>query len=107
MPDKNTGFAIATLARKTDKVRRVFNHLAIRKPSTLKQRSHDTWLTTKVKASLLADDIAQGTGTKVVTERKTVYLMGLVSRKQAERSVKIAQQTDGVRSVINLMQYTR
>lgn len=107
VPDKDSGFKLVAQARQLPAVRRVFNHLHVGPPSSLAERGHDTWLTTKVKTRLFGDDLAEGTVIKVISERGVVYLMGLVKRAQAERSVALARKSDGVRAVVNLMQYSR
>ncbi|MCH1933169.1 BON domain-containing protein, partial [Shewanella sp. A25] len=43
---------------------------------------------------------------KVVTENGEVFLLGLVSRAQADLAVDIARNTSGVRKVIKVFEYT-
>ena len=51
-------------------------------------RSSDVYITTKVKAKLFADKILSGLVIKVNTEKGVVYLMGIVSQKEAEIAVR-------------------
>ena len=44
---------------------------------------------------------------KVVTENGVVYLMGIVTQKQADLAVDIARQISGVQKVIKIFQYTK
>ena len=46
-----------------------------------------------------------GAQVKVVTENSTVFLMGLVTRKQGEQITEIARKTRGVKRVIKLFEY--
>lgn len=85
-------------------VRQVHNELQISAPSTFKTRSNDTWITTKIKTKLLASSI-QSRRILIITEAKTVFLMGLVSRYEAERITKVAQNTDGVMQVVKVFEY--
>jgi osmotically-inducible protein OsmY len=71
------------------KVRRVHNELLIAAPSALPSRSSDAWITSKIKAKLTTDEAIDPFFVKVVTEHGVVYLMGIVSRAEAERIVKI------------------
>jgi len=42
---------------------------------------------------------------KVVTEANTVYLLGLVTRKEAADATEIARTTGGVQRVVRLFEY--
>lgn len=88
------------------KVRKVVNEVVITEPTSLQSRSHDTWLTTKVKSSLLTTDEIPGNQIKVVTENGTVFMMGLVTRKQGSDAAEIARTTTGVRRVVKIFEYT-
>lgn len=87
------------------RVRRVFNELAITDASNLKQRSIDSWITTKIKSSLLAEGRIDPTRIKVITENNVVYLLGLVTLDEAETATMIARQTTGVSEVIRAFEY--
>jgi len=95
------------IARKQEKVRRVFNELTIAAPSSMMTRSSDSWITTKVKSSLVGLDIEgfDPTRVKVVTENGTVFLLGLVYNKEADATVAKAQQAAGVQRVVKLFEY--
>lgn len=93
------------LARAVPKVRRVANHLTIGPASSLASRSRDSWLTTKVKSQLLADQDVPGNQIKVVTEAQTVYLLGLVTHSQGDRAGAITRHTSGVKRVVKLLEY--
>jgi osmotically-inducible protein OsmY len=43
---------------------------------------------------------------KVVTEDSVVYLMGLVTHKEADEATEIASTTGGVRKVVKVFEYT-
>lgn len=95
------------IARAQDKVRRVFNEVTIAAPSSAMTRSSDTWITTKVKSSLLSVKIDgyDPTRVKVVTENGTVFLLGLVYHKEADATVTETQQIAGVQRVVKLFEY--
>lgn len=60
----------------------------------------DTWITTKVKSSLLADSDVAGMDIRVVTTNGVVGLSGNVdSQVQADRARQIAQDIEGVARV--------
>ncbi len=96
----------ASLAAAVPKVRSVHNELAIAAPSSLVARSSDSWLTTKVKTTLLSEMALDATRVKVVTEKGVVYLMGLVSGEEAERATDLARRVSGVERVVRLFELT-
>ena len=95
------------LARKQEKVRRVYNELTIAAPSSMMTRSSDSWITTKAKSSLVGLEIDgfDPSRVKVVTENGTVFLMGLVYHAEANAAVTAAQQVSGVQRVVKLFEY--
>ncbi|MBM2829933.1 MAG: phospholipid-binding domain lipoprotein, partial [Gammaproteobacteria bacterium] len=62
--------------------------------------------TSKVKTKLLTLDNFDGTRVKVVTDKGVVYLMGLLTRAEADRATEVTRQTGGVQKVVKLFQYT-
>ena len=85
-------------------VRSVVNDLAVMPPSTLSQRSTDTFITGKVRASLVDAQDISANSFKVVTERNTVYLMGRVSQREANRASDIARGVTDVRKVVRVFE---
>lgn len=64
------------------------------------QPINDTWITTKVKSSLLADSDVAGLNVEVETVNGEVRLSGNVdSQAQADRAVQIARDIEGVTNV--------
>ena len=97
--------ALATnVVRKIHGVRRIYNELEIAAPSSSLTRSSDTWITAKVKTWLLGRSDTEGGRVKVVTEDGVVYLMGLVSREEAERISSVAADISGVQRVVRLFE---
>ncbi|MEM6998870.1 MAG: BON domain-containing protein [Pseudomonadota bacterium] len=94
------------IVKGVDKVTHVYNELSIAAPSSLTARGSDSIITTKVKTKLFANKDVTGIEIKVVTEKGVVYLMGIVSRAEAEVATEIARQTGGVQKVVKLFQYT-
>jgi osmotically-inducible protein OsmY len=85
-------------------VREVVNELGVTNSPTLKERATDTLITGRLKASLVdAKDLA-ATSFKVVTERGTVYLMGRVTQREADRATNIARNIPGVSRVVRVLE---
>ncbi|HEX7889353.1 MAG TPA: BON domain-containing protein [Ramlibacter sp.] len=92
------------IAARVDNVKSVVNELAAMSPTTLPQRSSDTLITTKIRASLVDAQDLQANAFKVVTERSTVYLMGRVTPREADRATSIARQIGGVQRVVRIFE---
>lgn len=89
---------------KINSVRQVHNELTAGASTTFQDRSKDSWITTKIKTKLIASSI-QSRRILIITEAQTVFLMGLVSRYEADRITKVAQNTSGVKQVVKVFEY--
>ncbi|MHA7601012.1 BON domain-containing protein [Alicycliphilus sp. T452] len=87
-----------------ENVRSVVNDLGVMASSSLSQRSKDTFITGKVRASLVDAQDLSANAFKVVTERNVVYLMGRVTPREAKRSAEIARGVDGVSKVVRVFE---
>lgn len=87
-----------------ENVKGIVNELAVMPNTTLAQRSNDTLITGKVKASLLDDRELYVGAFKVVTERGVVYLMGRVTQREADKATQIARHTSGVQRVVRIFE---
>jgi osmotically-inducible protein OsmY len=85
-------------------VRSVSNYLLIGGASTLASRSNDAFITSKVKARFVDYHYFAANHVKVVTEWGTVFLLGLVTQKEADAAVDIARTTGGVLKVVRLFE---
>lgn len=88
-----------------ESVRNVVNEIQIGPPSSYGARSSDSYITSKVKARLLDNKIVSPNYVKVVTEAGTVYLMGMVTRKEAEAAAAVASTTSDVKKVVKVFEY--
>lgn len=86
-------------------IRRLYNEIAISAPSSLASRAHDLWITTKIKAKMIAAKGISPTRVEIVTERGIVYLLGLVTSQEARRAVAVARRTEGVQRVVKAFEY--
>lgn len=87
-----------------ENVRAVVNEVAAMPPSTLAQRSNDTFITGKVRASLVDAKDLTANSFKVVTERGVVYLMGRVTPREAQRATSLASGVTGVVKVVRVFE---
>lgn len=94
------------IAHNSDKVKRVHNELQVAAPSSGMTRASDSYVTSKVKAALIKVKLPgfDPLRVKVVTENGTVYLMGLVSRQEADAATDVARQVGGVQRIVKLFE---
>lgn len=93
------------IVKAVDNVKTVHNELAIDVKSKLTERNNDAYITSKVKTRMLTENKFPANYVKVVTEATTVYLMGIVTHKEATDAVEIARTTEGVRKVVTVFEY--
>ena len=87
-----------------ENVRSVVNDLAVMPTTSLGQRSNDTFITGKVRASLVDAKDLSANAFKVVTDRNIVYMMGRVRPREAQRATEIARGVSGVSKVVRVFE---
>jgi osmotically-inducible protein OsmY len=87
-----------------ENVREVINELGVTNSPSLKERASDTLITGRVKASLVDAKDLSASAFKVLTERGTVYLMGRVTQREADRATDIARNTQNVSRVVRVFE---
>lgn len=92
-------------AQAVDGVKVVHNELRVAYPTPANIRANDTLLTTKVKARLAAETDVPSTKVKVVTVNGVVYLLGIVSRTEADNITYSVRQVGGVQKIVRLFEY--
>lgn len=96
---------VEQVVSRVENVQSVVNELAVLGNATLTQRSSDTLVTGKVKAGLVDTKDLYANAFKVVTERGTVYLMGRVTEREANRATEVARSTGGVQKVVRVFEF--
>ena len=107
-PNEGIRARIEVMMKDIPKLRRIHNEIVIAAPSSMLTRTSDTWITTKVKTSLIGIDNLPGfdaTRVKVVSENGTVFLMGIVKRDEADAATDAARRVSGVQRVVKLFEY--
>ncbi len=93
------------LVRNLKNVRLVHNELVVADLTVFESRTYDTWITSKVKTAMLTTPDFDATRIKVVTENKSVFLMGMISIQTGNQAAEIARHVEGVAKVIKLFEY--
>lgn len=97
---------ILAIARTFPEVRQVVNEINIAGKTTFTSRANDSWLSGKVKTRLYKETKMDATRIKVLTENSNVYLMGLVTREEAEAATDVVRTVGGVVRVVKVFEYT-
>lgn len=104
VPDAAAKSDIEKLVSEVQNVKAISNELQVAATSTLTARSNDTYITSKVKARFVDANQFAANHVKVVTEAGVVYLMGLVSQKEANAAVEVTRTTGGVQKVVRVFE---
>ena len=97
---------IEVIVRDIPNVKNVFNEVLVAGNSSLAARGNDTAITSKVKTRFLGNaGKFSPNHIKVVTENSVVYLMGIVTKSEAEAATEVASTTSGVQRVVKLFEY--
>jgi osmotically-inducible protein OsmY len=104
-PDAAAKTEIEHIVAGLSNVRGVTNEVQIAGVSSYAARSNDAYITSKVKARFVEANRFAANHVKVVTEAGTVYLMGLVTRGEADAATDLARTTGGVQKVVRVFEY--
>lgn len=96
---------IIDIVRVIPNVKLVHDKLAIAEPSPLNFRATDTLITGRVKTALTQLPNFDSTWVKVVTEKRTVYLMGLVHRNEGAAAIDAARHESDIKQIITVFEY--
>lgn len=86
----------------TPKVRRLVDETRLSPLSSQQWRLNDSAMTAKVKSRLASSAAFHVAHVKVVTEGNDVFLLGRVSRKEADAAIEIARTTTAVNRVVSV-----
>jgi len=91
----------AKLAWQTQGVVEVINEINVESETSLSQASKDLYITTSLRARLLADSEIAAVNYKVETVRGTIYLLGISQNKnELVRVISHARDISGVRNIV-------
>lgn len=95
------------IVSQVEQVRRVVNELEIGSTASFGEHARDVALTAEVKLRLTKIDLPDfdSLRVKVVTERGTVFLMGLLTKEEAHAVTEVVRYVSGVRRVVKVFEY--
>ncbi|MCK9215722.1 BON domain-containing protein [Rhodoferax sp.] len=104
VPNAQDKQLVEQIVTRVDNVQLVVNELAVLGNSSLTQRTSDSLVTGRIKAAMVDSKDLFANAYQVVTERGTVYLMGRVTQREADRATEIARSTPGVQKVVRVFE---
>lgn len=95
------------MIRKISEVRRVVDEIQIEPSASIARQGNDAYITTKAKIKLFEVKLPDfdPTRVKIVTDNGTVYLMGIVSRQEANEVVNKVRYVSGIKRVVKIFEY--
>jgi osmotically-inducible protein OsmY len=95
------------LASQVEQVRRVVNEIEIGSDASIGEHSRDLALITEIKLRLSNIDLPDfdSLRVKVVAERGSIYLMGLLTKEEANAVTEVVRYVSGVRRVVKVFEY--
>lgn len=102
---ENVKMDIERIVGSIPNVKGIANELQVGDAAGIGARSGDSLITSETKMRFVRSSAFKADHVKVVTESGVVYLMGLVTRAEADASAEIASTTKGVQKVVRVFEY--
>ena len=95
------------IVRHLKKVRRVHDEIRVADLTSFESRAKDSWISSTIKTNMFGTKYFDATKVEVITENRSVYLMGFVTEEQGTQAAEIARQVEGVVKVVKLFEYVK
>ena len=105
VPSEQMKLDIGNSVRSISSVKNVLNEITVGGNTALTARANDTFITTNVKTRFINNGKFSINHVKVVTEAGTAYLLGIVTREEADVATELARTTSGVSRVVKVFEY--
>jgi osmotically-inducible protein OsmY len=104
VPSEDMKTEIGRIVSAVPQVKGIYNELAVGPVASYSARSNDSYITSRVKGRFIDSGQFNAVHVKVITEAGVVYLLGLVSQREADAAVQVARTTTGVKKVVSLLE---
>lgn len=105
VPDAASKTHAGSVAEKVRHVRRVHNELEVMPSQNLGSRTSDSYLATKVGSNLLGTKGIDSGRIEVVVSNGKVFLMGLVTQEEAQRTINSIKEVSGLKGIVKVFEY--
>ena len=93
------------IKRNAPKMKQLINEVEVMPNSSYLSRAKDGIITVQIETLFLNQEVFHPSHVRVMTERKTVYLMGSVTKREAEHATNLATKAKNVDKVVKLFNY--
>jgi len=87
------------------KIEQLINEVEVMPNTSYLSRAKDSVISVQIEALFLDQEVFHPAHVSVLTERKTVYLMGSVTKREAEHATNVASKAKNVKKVVKLFNY--
>ena len=94
-----------TVKKRAPKMSQLINEVAVMPNSSYFNRARDGVISVQIEALFLDQEVFHPAHVSVLTERATVYLMGSVTKREAEHATNVASKAKNVKQVVKLFNY--
>jgi len=91
--------------KKAPKMNQLINEVAVMPNSSYLNRAKDGVISVQIEALFLDQEVFHPAHVSVLTERATVYLMGSVTKREAEHATNVTSKAKNVKKVVKLFNY--
>jgi osmotically-inducible protein OsmY len=105
-PDENTRDYLESMVKsKSPKINQLINEVEIMPKSSYLDRAKDGVITVQIETLFFDQEVFHPSHVSVLTERGVVYLMGSVTKREAEHATNVASKAKNVKKVVKLFNY--
>ena len=105
-PDINTrDYLESIVISKSPKIKQLVNEVDVMPKSSYLNRARDGVITVQVETLFFDQEVFHPSHVSVLTEKGVVYLMGSVTKREAEHATNIASKAKNVKKVVKLFNY--
>ena len=90
------------IKRNAPKMKQLINEVAVMPNSSYLSRAQDGIITVQIETLFLNQEVFHPAHVRIMTERRTVYLMGSVTKREAEHATNLATRAKNVDKVVKL-----
>jgi len=91
--------------KKAPKMNQLINEVAVMPKTSYLSRAKDGVISVQIEALYLDQEVFHPSHVSVLTERATVFLMGSVTKREAEHATNVASKAKNVKKVVKLFNY--
>ena len=103
--DEARDYLEKVIKQKVPKMKQLINEVAVMPNTGYMSRAKDGIITVQIETLFLDQEVFHPTHVRVMTERSTVYLMGSVTKREAEHATNLATKAKNVDKVVKLFNY--